>query len=402
MSAIFDLLKKFDTDSVVLLSFLRLFRTAIYSISYLFMAKKFAVEEIGLFNFNLTIAAFCSILVGFGLKPLATNLFSKYPAALSSHLIKLAFLKLLSASMLVVALYIVIVVFHLQSISVLILALIILMPIANLDFLFELTGVKRSTYFKFQLCLIMLTFAARLSCIYLFNDIYLVLLTYIFEALLTAVGVIILLGDSKKVVCGGYRTLKIMIYRSLPLLFVSFLTIAVWRIDQFFLLALSSSADVGVQSTLIMVYDACILLFVSNANGVFSTYSRNRQHLPFAFVKKILLLSIKVLPFLIVGAMSLAFILGGYYLTALASVWVYSGVFLVHCYGYAFERLLIVTKNNRRIVMNHMSILVLNSALNFLLIPKYGILGSAIATLASLLIVYSLSSFLNYRSVYER
>ena len=188
-----------------------------------------------------------------------------------------------------------------------------------------------------------------------------------------------------------------MLFYSLPLLFSSAIFFFISWTDTFMLGYFKDAYQVGVYNA---AYPTAMLLWVVPHALLFlalpimaEIYASNDKKNTLEYlIKKIMkwILLLNIIPLLIFSFFAdnlLSVLFGSQYAEGSCALIILSLAFFIWALFETFEKLLLTLKKTKIILFNAIITAVFNILLNYLLIPKYGILGAAIATGTSLVLL---------------
>ncbi len=401
-------MKKFHRGAVAMLSE-KLIKMVSHLVMLILLARFLGTEELGQLMYCLALASIFIFLNGLGLDTLLTKQFIDRPSKKHSYLQHALIARLIAGVICIILINIVAIWLVDESYRLLLFIISLyhlLMPFTVFDWYLQAEG-------KGELSAIALIFGHitgfifRLICLYLGGDILWLGFAYFLEALVLAGSLFLIVRRQNSRFSGPIspERIKNMVTTASPLIVSGAVVLLYMKVDQLMLGYMINESEVAVYVaatrlseawyfvglTLIGVYFP-LLLQILNEKGI-ASYR---------------LTIINMGSWLIWGAISLAmatvfladwliYVLYGtdFHLSAdvlIVTIWAVPFVYLG-----AISTKMFVTMNKQKIVLyRSVSGLIVNLALNILLIPYYGALGAALATLvAQIFASYIVNAFVD-------
>ncbi|WP_412498676.1 flippase [Shewanella indica] len=366
---------------------------------FILLARFYPKEVIGEFTYSLTIIAVFSIFVGFGLNTSIVKYFSRGEVSSS------ALIKFVIVVQTILALVSVCIIYFSYSNG-------FILTVLSFSLLFKSSEIFKTyfdsklnskAYFKLELVLYSLMILLKVLLAFLMIDILYIALVLVLESFFILLLLYFVYRKDGKV--SGYKlpdweTYKELILDSLPVLLTGSIFILLTKIDQIMvynMLGVTDQAEYALASKLSEGWYFIPLGIVTSYYAVLAKNVNNELYYEYfsdACVK-VNLVTIPVALFVsFFSVYIVSLIYGGEYINA-ASVLVvniWNGV-IIGLSSITFRHFILM--NLRRYSLIRAMIgLILNVLLNYILIPLYGILGAAIATLTSQFIALFLSNLL--------
>lgn len=186
----------------------------------------------------------------------------------------------------------------------------------------------------------------------------------------------------------------------LPLGLGGILTLAFVRIDQILLFELAGPADAGVYGGVYRLLDQAQFIPTALMTTLFPMIAAARRADParmhLLIARALDFLAVLSLPALAISLSApgaiLEFLFGPGFGRGAAALPILMGAFVLVCFCYLAENLIVVFELQSRYLKNAAAALVFNLVLNVLLIPKYGLVAAAWVTLATQALVLVLAT----------
>jgi len=199
---------------------------------------------------------------------------------------------------------------------------------------------------------------------------------------------------------------KELIIYSFPLLFSGVLISIVKWIDTIMIGFLKNASDVGVYNValstsylMVIIPTAVMSLFLPI---ITEKYSKNNykeiKNISKNVIRWIFILNISLFTIILTFSKEiLKLMFGQEYILGNNSLIILLIGYLIFSFAHVHSNYLVMIKKTRLILFINVFMALLNILLNLLLIPKYGIIGGAIATSSSLFLSYVLSFYYSYK-----
>ena len=222
-----------------------------------------------------------------------------------------------------------------------------------------------------------------------------------------AVQTVIALRRARVSFAGWRRRGRELVRVGLPLSISTLLIVAYVRIDQILVFSIAGERAAGLYGSAYRILDQAIVIPLSVATTLYPMLVRAHTVDP-ARLRFLLQRALEVLVALGLGALAFAIPCGGDALALLfgeefrgagATLAILMGVFLVTSVNYLNGSLILIFELQKRMLVISAVGLVANLALNIVLIPRYGFVASAWATLVTELVVVVLTSTFTLRAL---
>ena len=193
---------------------------------------------------------------------------------------------------------------------------------------------------------------------------------------------------------------------SFPLFFADIFTLIIKWIDVFFLGFFRSTSEVGIYSValstaslLVLIPTGIMALFLPIITRLYSKKNKKEiKEITIRTSKWIFFANFPIFMMLLVFSKPiLEIIFGKEYVVGSGALLILIFAYLLHSITHVNSSILIMLKKTKIILFVGIIITILNILLNLLLIPRYGIIGGAIAMSFSLILNYIIYSILVYK-----
>lgn len=253
---------------------------------------------------------------------------------------------------------------------------------------------------------IVFTISLILKIVFIFyeKNIYYFAFTYLIEAVLIAIGLIFVYKSILKKKFSNwhfdYKKAKDILNKSYPLIISSLMITIYMKIDQIIINNLIGSRETGLYAVAVKLSEMWYFIPVSLVTATFpsliGTFRTNKDKFNKRFkqlTSSLIIISVAIAILTTIFGEKIIYLLyGGEYLDSVSVFKIYIWAAIPVSLGLTSSKWLVI--NNLQKYNIHSTVIgsITNIALNFLLIPRFGIVGSAWATLIS----YSLSGFIIY------
>lgn len=366
---------------------------------FVLLARCYPKEVIGDFTYSLTIIAVFSIFIGFGLNTSLVKYFSKGDY---SHFKLIKFVLIVQSLLAFLSIGIIYFSYD-KSLVLVVLSLSLLFKSSEIFKTYFDSKLKSKAYFKLELVLHIFMIVIKLLLALLKVDILYIALVLVLESFLLFL--MLYMIYSKEEVISSYKVLRLKNYKelildALPVLLSGAIFILFTKIDQvmvYNMLGSEAQAEYSLASKLSEGWYFIPLGIVTSYYAVLAKNVNKSEYyecLSDACIKVNLVTIPVALVVSFFSSYIVSIVYGSDYIGAanvlLINIW--NGV-IIGLSSITFRHFILM--NLRRFsLIRAMLGLVLNLMLNYMLIPVYGILGAAIATLISQFFALFLSNLL--------
>lgn len=358
------------------------------------IAKNYTISEFGIYSYYMALFAIFTVCISFGTDQIiAFNTKEKSLLNISDYLIYRVLVSIISA-------FLIIILYSLKVFS------------DTMAFLFCIALILQSIYviipynqalmnYKIISILISLSifisFLLKLFLIYTYkvNDFSLII---VIDSILISISLFLyIIFFNREIFNFSYVTKSklMVIFKSSYPLFISAIGIILYsRIDQIMIKYFIGKESVGLYSAIIKLSEIFTFILPVVLNIALSYFSRAGSFKLLKFLKIMNLYSIiSILSIFIFSKFIISFIYTDEYLDVLSVLYVYS-LSLVFITMGTMSNIWLIERGLQKYKVNRVLLgLFINIALNFMLIPEFGLIGAAVATLISQAIS---SLFANY------
>ncbi|MAG47638.1 hypothetical protein CL617_03455 [archaeon] len=421
-------MKKVDTSSKELLTGASivmggLFVSKLIGYIYTILIAKIGSETFGLYSLGISIISFLVIISLFGFKSGIVRYISYYNTKKNDQKVKGIIKSTLKISIPISIFFSFLLfffssfiannIFHNSDLSFLLKLFAFTIPLLVITEIFfsVFTAFKKIKY-----KVITNDFIEKISKLFLaFLLIYLgfklesAIYSFVFSTVISFIFVIYFMNKSFPLFNNKLKSLEIkkeLIYYSFPLLFSGVLSSVVKWIDTIMIGIFLNASEVGIynvalstSSLMILVPTAIMALFLPL---ITEKYSKNDdkqiKKIYDRTVRWIFMFNISLFIFIAIFSREiLNTMFGQEYVIGSTSLLILIFGYFIFSFIHIHTGYLILIKKTRLILLVNFIMALTNVILNLYLIPKYGIVGGAIATSVSLIIAYLLSFFFSYK-----
>ncbi len=407
-------LKKYAKNTGYLL-FEKITRMIFMVTVWAYVARYLGPEQFGLFNYGLSFVFLFSILADLGLEPIVVKELVQDDGrglredAIMGSAFTLRFMGAVLAVFLVVAITGIVSMDWTTRVIIVVMSLrLIFSSFRVIDFYFQSKVLSKYTVYSLLFSLLVITL---LSLVFIRLQLSLIFFVWavIFEAIVTAIGLVFFYrwNHHKISVWKTDRQEMLRILQGSWPLMVSGAAVAIYmRIDQIMIKAMLDVASVGYYSSAVRISEAFYFIPMVLTSSLFPAIVNAKltdDKLYQARIKKLfaLLVGIAVSIAVLVSFVAKPVILilyGSRYTPAInvLSIHIWASIFVF--LGVGVSKWMISENLQIYYMINTLLGAVTNIILNLFLIPRYGILGTAMATVMSQFVVSTLSNLLNKKT----